>query len=232
VQTLERLSSEKKDDEWLTLFDQCMNEYPDHLPLTQLRLHHLDRPHIRGSQLAEIAQCCDEIVARIDERALAAFYGLKPVEDETVELKTAKVESDKQKAILIDALTHKATAIADLEQLSVLSRPDTVTDGGEPPPTSPLFADAVQKLMQWDDIFVVGACAKYAPIVAAYRSMRQQHASVVSYVSECLKEDTPLEAELYALKKRVIRDSLGWKHISDYDALWECINKPKQFALF
>ena len=77
-----------------------MDQFPNYLPALQTKLHHYDDEANRSSQLAEVIEAADAVLALINQDELAMFFGTRNVAGD----QPAARKKLKEKTILADAL--------------------------------------------------------------------------------------------------------------------------------
>ncbi|TDH66684.1 uncharacterized protein CCR75_007853 [Bremia lactucae] len=112
---LERTNKLAGKKTFLPAWQRLVAQYPNHLRVLQAKLHHFDSESLRSSNLAEIIEAADAVLALINEDDLARFFGTRSVSsDEPAKKMKLRKDKDKEKAILADALARKARALGDL----------------------------------------------------------------------------------------------------------------------
>ncbi|KAF1782408.1 Peptidase S8, subtilisin, Ser-active site [Phytophthora cactorum] len=97
---------DERDEEEIAKEARLVDQFPNHLPAMQAKLHHFDFEANRSTQLAAIIEAADAVLALIKQDELALFFAEKKL----------RKEKEKEKAILADALARKARALGDLKQ--------------------------------------------------------------------------------------------------------------------
>ncbi|KAF1778543.1 Peptidase S8, subtilisin, Ser-active site [Phytophthora cactorum] len=92
---------DERDEEEIAKEARLVDQFPNHLPAMQAKLHHFDFEANRSTQLAEIIEAADAVLALIKQDELALFFAEKKL----------RKEKEKEKAILADALARKARAL-------------------------------------------------------------------------------------------------------------------------
>ncbi|XP_071798150.1 tripeptidyl-peptidase 2-like isoform X2 [Asterias amurensis] len=102
---------------WITklegdnIYEELMDNYPDHLPLHVTQLTAKDAHKDRTKMLSEVIELADKVISLIDQTALASYFALK--NDTRADAISFKVENDRFKLYLINALVVKGCALAD-----------------------------------------------------------------------------------------------------------------------
>ncbi|KAJ0397766.1 hypothetical protein ATCC90586_005154 [Pythium insidiosum] len=100
--------------EFTKAYERLVEQFPNHLPVIQAKLHHVDNEKDRTSQLAQVVEAADAVLALIQQDQLAIFFGTRSVAGEQPHAqKKLQKEKDSEKEILIDALARKARALGD-----------------------------------------------------------------------------------------------------------------------
>jgi tripeptidyl-peptidase-2 len=105
---LEKLGDDE-DDAFRTLAAQIETDWPDWLPLWTARLARVDDDEGKGDTKAILA-AADEVIARVDTTALAAWFGVQADDDDPAVKKESKEKKETRDA-LRDALLRRARAL-------------------------------------------------------------------------------------------------------------------------
>ncbi|CEG66665.1 hypothetical protein RMATCC62417_03204 [Rhizopus microsporus] len=177
---------------------------------------------LSSSEAKEIIQVTDAILAKINERELSEFYGLKEPENETDEQKKKRKQNDQKKKQLVNALKHKAMAYAA-----------TLDDEANVEP----FKATVMALQQWtsDDsssnltslLLKVKQERKAGHPGNALKAV-QKYLSEASFTSSSVKDIS----KVWKVRNELYKE-LGWNLWSEYDDKWSIIRQPPYgYALF
>jgi len=222
---VKKLSDLAGKDDFMTLYDRFVAEYPDHLPLLQTKLAHLDSDKLRKDNLTQIVEVAEGIIGRIDQGKLAQHFGTNIDSDDPEAVKGRKA-MEKEKGALISALASKARAVGDLDQQAQgveESKEDTSSDK---PST---YEEAMAELEKWESLNK----DQHAKLVIARDQKSGRHGAVLKLVSKLLGSSCKVigKKELLSLRKDTYA-TLGWKHLVDYDESWAIISEPKMYAMF
>ncbi|XP_029189240.2 tripeptidyl-peptidase 2-like isoform X1 [Acropora millepora] len=113
----------------LTLFEDLVGQYPDHLPLFVAQLHFLDNSKERLQKLPQIVKAAEKVISMIDRVELSSYYGMKT--DARPDAAAIKSEKENQKSILVDALCRKGIALSEqiLKKTSGLTYSEETSEG-------------------------------------------------------------------------------------------------------
>ena len=213
VSELEKLSG-KEEEKFQDLFGSLKAEYPDHLPLLISGLKHYDNKDRRIDNLDKIIDIANDVVSLIDEKDLAAHFGMSYDKEDAKACKEHK-DMEEKKSHLIEALARKARATAD-------------NNNG--------FDDALKHLKKWADIDSL----KYSILALERDARAERWGSVLKLLNGLIKkngEDTkggicPLTKKELLERRAAMFDKLGYSHLKESDNKWRAIASPKSFALF
>eukprot|EP00058_Branchiostoma_floridae_P017807 XP_002603296.1 hypothetical protein BRAFLDRAFT_119705 [Branchiostoma floridae] len=148
------------------IYQELKELHPNHLPLHVGLLQALDNDKERLKQLDDIIAAADVVIGQVDTAELASFLALKA--DTRSDAATIKVEMEKKKATLIDAVCKKGNAAADkvLQALDgdALGSTEIVKDLA-------LVKETFEELLKWAepmDIKVVSFTMKHAMVCGQY----------------------------------------------------------------
>lgn len=111
----------------VTLFEDLVEQYPDHLPLFVAQLHFLDNSKERLQKLPQIVKAAEKVISMIDRVELSSYFGMKT--DARSDAAAIKSEKENQKSILVDALCRKGIALSE----QILKKTSGLTYGEETP---------------------------------------------------------------------------------------------------
>ena len=132
---------------------------------------------------------------------------------------------DEKKVFLIEALSRKVYAIADIEKSGIS------VDG------IPSFDNALKHLTKWEDI---DTNKKFSVLLLEREKRAGRFGTMLKLLNSLLKkegEDTkggicPL-TKLDLLSKRAeVFKELGYMHLLQRDEIWKAISSPKVYSLF
>eukprot|EP00644_Phytophthora_capsici_P005563 jgi/Phyca11/558578/estExt2_Genewise1.C_PHYCAscaffold_20133 len=200
---------------FLPAWQRLVDQFPNYLPAMQAKLQHFDFEASRSTQLAEVIETADAVLAMIKQDELALFFGTRSVPgDQPAAEKKLRKEKEKEKSILVDALARKARALGDSAQWDD-------------------FLLAYVDLQKWEDVEV----AKYLQVSL----LHDRHFNVFGLALERLRKVLDLEqaekAKIISDEKLTseiasILDSLSWKHWTKYETQWERRRSPSSYRIF
>ncbi|KAE9331717.1 Tripeptidyl-peptidase 2 [Phytophthora fragariae] len=200
---------------FLPAWQRLVDQFPNHVPAMQAKLHHFDAEANRSSQLAEVIKAADAVLALINQDELALFFGTRSVPgDQPAATKKLRKEKEKEKAILADALARKARALGDSAQWDD-------------------FLLAYADLQKWEDV----EASTYLHVAL----LHDRHFGAFGLALQRLRKVQDLEQ---ADKTKIISDeklaaeiastlaALAWKHWVTYEAKWERHRSPTSYRIF
>ncbi|KAG7399411.1 tripeptidyl-peptidase II Tpp2 [Phytophthora boehmeriae] len=200
---------------FLSAWQRLVDQFPNHLPAMQAKVHHFDAEADRSSQLTEVISAADAVLALIKKDELALFFGTRSVPgDQPAAEKKMRKEKEKEKAILADALARKARALGDSAQWES-------------------FQSTYAELQKWEDVeastylFVSLLHDRHfnADALALQRLRKVQDMDQADRIK--IIADEKLAAELAATL-----NSLQWGHWATYETQWERRRTPSSYRLF
>ncbi|KAL4166421.1 hypothetical protein KRP22_013680 [Phytophthora ramorum] len=212
---LERTTKLEGKSTFLPAWQRLVDQFPNHLPAMQTKLHHFDAEATRSSQLTEVIAAADAVLALIKQDELALFFGTRsvPGDQPAVEKKLRK-EKEKEKAILADALARKARALGDSANWDD-------------------FLLAYAALQKWEDV----EAATYLHVSL----LHDGHLNALGLALQRLRKVQDLDQ---ADKSKIISDeklatqiastlhALNWKHWATYEAQWDRRRSPSSYRIF
>jgi tripeptidyl-peptidase-2 len=212
---LERTNKHAGQSSFLPAWQRLVDQFPTHLPAMQAKLHHLDAEADRSSQLAEVIEAADAVLALIKQDELALFFGTRSVPGEQpAAQKKLRKEKEKEKAILADALARKARALGDSAQWDA-------------------FLLTYADLQKWEDV----EASTYLRVAL----LHDRHFDALGLALQRLRKVQDMEQ---ADKSKIISDdklaaeiastldALQWKHWATYEAQWERRRAPASYRIF
>ena len=146
--------------------------------------------------LEKLVTIADEVVALVDQTALAAAFGVAVDKDDKAEAKARKAAEVKKKA-LVAALHTKALALADLHAAAADAHPLATVDA------------AVAALHKW------AKPEDHAKLTCRWHRAHGRHATALSVLTDSLaKEKTPPSKESISQQLEIV-EALGWRHWAD-----------------
>ncbi|RKO93930.1 Tripeptidyl peptidase II-domain-containing protein, partial [Blyttiomyces helicus] len=249
-----------------TLLARLMIEHPGHLPLLKERLELLTEKaekatkstkSFEASLAREIVEAADAILAVIDERELAIYFGTRQdVANGGEKAKNKKKEMEKRKEALVAAYGWKGRAIKELivaEETSSASASADAAPEEKPsdPPAAPttsssaaststlpaLFDATLSTHAQW-----LSADPTSDPAYLLLWSWQQRRRTLPGTALKSLNKfladpkataaADPEVVKRLADEKNAVLDQLGWELWKKYDERWSDVRYPKEFALF
>ncbi|CAH0476169.1 unnamed protein product [Peronospora belbahrii] len=200
---------------FLAAWQRLVDEFPNHLPALQAKLHHFDNEANRSSQLAEVIESADAVLAFIKQDELALFFGTRNVPSDlpTDEEKVRK-EKENEKAILVDALARKARALDDTAQWED-------------------FLVAYANLQKWEDV--------EAPTYLHVALLHDRHFDAFGLALQRLRIVQSMELadrskiisdEKLASEIVSTLDALQWTHWTKHETQWERRRSPSFYRIF
>ncbi|KAI8503951.1 tripeptidyl-peptidase II Tpp2 [Branchiostoma belcheri] len=174
----------------------------------------------RLKQLDDIITAADAVIGQVDTAELASFLALKA--DTRSDAATIKVEMEKKKAALIDAVCRKGSAAADriLQALEgdAVGSTEMVKDLG-------LVKETFEELLKWAepmDMKVVSFTMKHAMVSSQYGRAIKAAQKILD--DKPNKENERKCIELYR--------KVGWDHVARHSERWLPVRYPQSFTLF
>ncbi|KAG3007822.1 hypothetical protein JG687_00013916 [Phytophthora cactorum] len=212
---LERVTKLAGKSTFLPAWQRLVDQFPNHLPAMQAKLHHFDFEANRSTQLAEIIEAADAVLALIKQDELALFFGTRNVpSDQPAAEKKLRKEKEKEKAILADALARKARALGDSAQWDD-------------------FLLAYADLQKWEDV----EAATYLHVSL----LHDRHFNAFGLALQRLRKVQDMEQadktkiisdEKLAAEIASTLDALQWKHWTKYETKWERRRAPASYRIF
>ncbi|GMF28281.1 unnamed protein product [Phytophthora lilii] len=200
---------------FLAAWQRLVDQFPNHLPAMQAKLHHFDAEANRSSQLAEVIEAADAVLALIKQDELALFFGTRSVPgDQPAAEKKLRKEKEKEKSILADALARKARALGDSAQWDD-------------------FLLAYAELQKWEDV----EASTYLHVAL----LHDRHFGALGLALQRLRKVQALDQadktkiisdEKLAAEIAATLDALDWKHWATYETQWERRRAPTSYRIF
>jgi tripeptidyl-peptidase-2 len=191
-------------------FAALLEEWPDHLPLLELRLAWLeDREDAADDAVLDAARA---IIESIDRTELAAYFGLNHVE-ETPEAKRLHTKRQAQRQALIEALRVRAELLQE--------RVDS--PGNEE--AFAAYEDALIELKEWADWS--DCCFDLRLADALLREWRGQ---ALAMLNERIKTH-PVKRELYDERLELL-EKMDYAHWAAYEKRWLLRRFVDEYPLF
>lgn len=223
VEHLKKIMNEKDADLEMSmkLYENFLDEYPDHLPFHLSVLQVLDgQNNKRSMNIGKIIKIADKIINAINAEKLACFFG-QNIDEEDAKVCDEKKKNERLKDTLIDALARKARALADKEDQQA----------------SIEFLVTMKELQKWIDV----KKKKKFTILAIEKEKRdQRYASSIKLLSSLLAsrgKDSengicPMTKDDIMKERIQLLTTLGYTSLAKRDKVWSIICSQKEFALF
>ncbi|KAF0698014.1 Aste57867_11345 [Aphanomyces stellatus] len=196
-------------DHFTTLWTQAIASYPAYLPLLRAKLGHVDHEKKRLEHLQEIVDAAVAIETCMAPLLpdLAMFYGLKQLPGTPA---SEKAKKDKDKALYVDALSRKARALGDLNNVVE-------------------FDKTFATLHQWTNV----ADGKYLLVGLMSHLQKKQYGLALQRFQKWAELDGAERDKILSMKKasekkQEIFAALGWSHLVQHERRWLAINAPAE----
>ena len=190
------------------LADEILADWPDHLPVYLERLRRLD-----GADSDAVVAAADEVIDRIDQTALAAYFGVSIDEDDP-EAQDEHERMVKRKGMLVEALGRKAGALLDKAEES----------GGDDAVSA--FDVAFDELRAWAD----PTDDDHLSLSVRAERLHGRLGRALEMVEGGLAKPDADE-ELYEVRLELL-DELGWSQWVEYERRWDLIRFPPGYPPF
>jgi len=221
LEFLKKLSEKKEDSEnFISLYQKLVTEYPGHLPLLVEGLKFYDDKVRRKDNLVNVISAANDVIKSIDEAALAGHFGMKHDDEDAESCKIHK-DSEEKKSFLIDALARKARAVAE----------DVSVD-----PSSNAFGQSLKHLQKWVDT----SSKKYSVLTLEREKLDGNLGSRLKLLTELLEKRGDDTKDSFApmtkvdiLKERMkVLEALSFTHLKERQEKWSIIASNKDYAPF
>lgn len=204
------LSSLKSADEarFKVVLDSLLRDWPEHIPLLLAHLKVLDDGPRTPERLDEVVKAADAILAKIDGNQVAVFFALNK-NAEMVDA-TEVADMDARRSAMLEALNRKCLALAE--------KPASQEQADQ-------FKEAYGQLERW----VETSDAKYLKARVKYERQKERPATALRLLQKALADST--DRALFQLRRELLME-LGWAMWDQYDAVWNLIRFPHQYARF
>lgn len=213
---LERTTKLAGKPTFLAAWQRLVDQFPDHLPALQAKLHHFDTEASRLAHLEEVIEAADSVLALIKQDELALFFGTRNVPGDRPALeKQVRKEKEKEKEILVDALARKARALGDTAKL---------WDD---------FLMAYAELQKWVDV----EASTYLHVAL----LHDRHFGAFGLALQRLRKVKDLTRsemvkiisdEKLAFEIASTLNALKWTHWANYETQWERRRFPSSYRKF
>ncbi|XP_033760966.1 tripeptidyl-peptidase 2-like [Pecten maximus] len=212
------------------LFEEVRHDNPDHLPLYMARLQALDSSKERSKKLGAIIDLSKFIISKIDQVALSSYYGMKS--DTRPDANTIKIEMDKEKEILIEAMVKMGCAQADilLEQGQTTVEHTQSEEEGEqfvelPTVTEKDLEDTLSEIQKWADL----TDAKVSTFSVRHAIYHKQYGRALKMLLKQTEDKNMKETDKKCIE---MYTSLGWDHCVRHFSNWLLVKYPANYRLF
>lgn len=213
------------------IYTVAKEKYPDHLPVLQAYLKHVDTASNREKQQADIVAAADAVIAMINADQLATHFGTNSDKDDVQAAKLRK-EMTTQKEALIDALARKARAIGSAKKVESTDAAESQTKESGEDTFEDTFDSVLKELKKWDTVDATNHL--HLSLEADVRAKR--YGSVLKSVKAAVEKsgnssDAELKKELKKYKAEAYV-GLGWAHAANENKNWELLDAPAGYPLF
>ncbi|KAG2527174.1 hypothetical protein JM16_003542 [Phytophthora kernoviae] len=212
---LERTTKLAGKSTFLPAWQRLVDQFPNHLPAMQAKLHHFDSEADRSSQLTEVTSAADAVLALIKQDDLALFFGTRSVPgDQPAAKKKLRKEKEKEKAILVDALARKARALGDSAQWET-------------------FLSTYAELQKWEDV----EATTYLYVALLHDRHFNTNGLALQRLRKVQGMDQADRTKIVADEKLTTEiattlASLQWGHWATYETQWERRRTPSSYRIF
>ncbi|OWZ15801.1 Tripeptidyl-peptidase [Phytophthora megakarya] len=200
---------------FLPAWQRLVDQFPNHLPAMQAKLHHFDSEADRSTQLSDVLEAANAVLALIKQDELALFFGTRSVAgDQPAAEKKQRKEKEKEKAILADALARKARALGDSAQWDD-------------------FLLTYVDLQKWEDV----EASTYLHVAL----LHDRHFDAFGLALQRLRKVQEMEQadktkivtdEKLAQEISTTLDALHWTHWTTYESQRERRRSPTSYRIF
>ncbi|XP_077987332.1 tripeptidyl-peptidase 2-like [Glandiceps talaboti] len=205
------------------LYVELSEKYQDHLPLYVARMTAKETSKERSKQLSEVVAAADKVLSLINVIELATYIAMKT--DPRPDASTIKVEMEKQKTAMIDALRIKGAALAD--HVLCGRAEGTLEVGSEAEQTIIKDMNAnFAEFQKWIDILD----NKALPFTIKYALVHKYYGTALKGMIK-LNEDSKPNKE-HEKKCIELYQQLGWEHVVQHVENWIPVKYPASFMPF
>ncbi|MCH2124065.1 MAG: S8 family serine peptidase [Pirellulaceae bacterium] len=218
VRQLQAMVTTSEDELFNQLANEIFESEPDHLPTRVAVLHQLDQESTRKDHLHAVVSAADEVIQRIDQQALANFFGKR------IDLKKdaeKKKRFEEHRAQLIDALYRKGRSLGYMELPEVLEK-HPIED---PAAHATVFEENFAQLQLWVDT----SDEKYFLLEVRRERRSQRFGNALKLLNKHNPNGTT-NSWLFK-KRRDLYQDLGWQHLFEYEDRWMLLRFPKTYVL-
>jgi hypothetical protein len=181
-----------------------------------------------------VVEAADEVIRGVDTAGLAARLGRRVGEEDAVG-RTNRVDMERQRGVLVDALQRKAMALARMARMAGTGGVDAYTEaaaskdgggsgGGEA--SVEAFEAVMRELETWVDVGGEG----YAELRAIREEGRGRLGGALKITRGRVRAK-PTDASLWREEIRLLR-RLGWEAWADHEERWMRVRFPKGDPVF
>ncbi len=212
IDHLSEYMGEKHTEEFNALAAELLQEQPNDLRVLSVQLERADR--LAGDDDGEeVIVIADQIIALIDQDAVAAYFGID--QDEDVDgAADLKEEMTLQRDTLIDALHRKAQRLFSMAEYETS---DEMLDR---------FDTAWNLLGRWDDT----TQEKYFDLRLGEARLQGQLGEALKLVNDHL-DSTDKGQDMYELRLSLLEE-LGWDHWIQLEERWMLLRFPTEYPPF
>jgi len=209
---MEKDDDAKKIEEF---YNELLTEYEDYIPLMMAALRYYDKKEKRDDNLEKVKEVADLIVSMIDEKEIAAHFGMGYDKEDAKSCKERK-DMEEKKSFLIEALARKAHAEL----------------GGDK------FHASLQHLAKWEDIeknkkYAILALEKYKSAKRYGLTLKLLNSLLEKKGDETKDGIFPMTKEDIMKERAEVLKSLDYTNLSERDDSWRRISAAlKDYALF
>ena len=204
-------------DRFDELAEEILGGHPNHFPVLVAKLHRLDQIHNCKGQLSAVVAAADAVIVQIDVEQLVSHYD-SPVnwDDPAALLLRTKLEA------LADTLYRKGRALGYMELPDVIARYPIA----DPKVHDKTFEENFAKLRLWGDT----TDRKYVLLHIRRERRKGRYGKALKLLNRFIPTSAP--NYWYIKKRRDVYESLGWKHLAEYESRSLMISFPKDYEPF
>jgi hypothetical protein len=217
------------DSEDKELFDQMaqdiLGEFPNYLPVLMEQLRRADAKD-REENLCSVVKAADRVLAEIDAKEVAAFFGVDHPEDtEDEDFLERKKEITRQKEYLIEALQRKARALFDTKCSRGGCKEECEQKEEGSCEKSP-FEQTLTELKKWSDV----TGEKTIDLYIDYLIREEELGEALKLISKQIGEK-PHKKDLYEQRIKIL-EKLNWTEWVEYETKQNMLRFPDDFPPF
>ena len=208
-------------DRFDELAEEILGEHPNHFPVLIAKLHRLDQIHNRKGQLSAVVAAADAVIAQIDVEQLVSHYGSRVNWDDPAAL-LLRTKLDAKREVLADTLYRKGRALGYMELPDVIARHPIA----DPKAHDKAFEENFAKLRLWVDT----TDRKYVLLHIRCERRKGCYGKALKLLNRFIPTSAP--NYWYIKKRRDVYESLGWKHLAEYESRSLMISFQKDYEPF